>query len=92
MTSRVSPKLCSLRTALGEREVCPGEDCAFWEHGGAVVESGCAIERLGVPVADRRDVARHLLDLRVQLERARDDQARRDAHRRFSELLNLNRE
>jgi hypothetical protein len=37
-------------------------------------------------------LARHLLDLRLRLEEARDDAERRAAHRRFSELLNLNRE
>ena len=92
MTSRVSPKECTLRSAVGERELCPGADCAFWEPGGAVVEPGCAIERLGIPVRQHRDLARHLLDLRLRLEEARDEAERRDAHRRFTELLNLNRE
>lgn len=92
MTSRVTSKLCSLREALGEREVCPGAECAFWEAGGAVIEPGCAIERLGVPVQRRRDLARHLLDVRLRLEQARTEAERGDAHRRFSELLNLNRE
>ena len=58
MTSRVTPKQCRLREAVGERELCPGETCVFWEGGGAVVEPGCAIERLGVPVARRPDLAR----------------------------------
>lgn len=92
MTSRVSPKECTLRSAVGERELCPGAGCAFWEPGGAVVEPGCAIERLGIPVQGHHDLARHLLDLRLRLEEARDEAERRDAHRRFSELLNLNRE
>ena len=70
MTSRITPKPCSLRDAVGEHERCPGSPCAFWEAGGAVVEPGCAIERLGVPVQRQRDLA----------------------HRRFAELLNLNRE
>ncbi len=88
MTSRVTPKECTLRTAVGEREICPGADCAFWEPGGAVVEAGCAIERLAIPVQRNRDLARHLLDLRLRLEEARDEVELRDAHRRFSELLN----
>ncbi len=92
MTSRVTPKECTLRDAVGERELCPGATCAFWEEGGAVVEAGCAIERLGVPVHQNRDLGRHLLDLRLCLEEARTSVERRDAHRRFSELLNLNRE
>ena len=92
MTSRVAPKRCSLREAVGQGELCPGHGCAFWEPGGAVVEPGCAIERLAVPVAGRPDLAEHLLDLRVRLEEAQDEATRQDAHRRFSELLNLNRE
>jgi hypothetical protein len=92
MTSRVTPKHCSLRDAVGEHERCPGAACAFWEEGGAVVEAGCAIERLGIPVQRQRDLARHLLDLRLRVEEARTEVERRTAHRRFSELLNLNRE
>ncbi len=92
MTSRVSPKQCTLRVAVGEHETCPGGACAFWEAGGAVLEAGCAIERLGVPVSSRPDLARHLLDLRLRIEEARDEVERRIAHRRFNELLNLNRE
>lgn len=89
MTSRVTPKLCSLRQAVGEEERCPGGSCPFWEQGGAVLEPGCAIERLDVPIGRRPDLARHLLDLRLRLEEIRDERARADAHRRFSELLNL---
>ncbi|HYK06458.1 MAG TPA: hypothetical protein VEW11_01700 [Gaiellaceae bacterium] len=92
MTSRVTPKQCSLREAVGERELCPGEACIFWEAGGAVVEPGCAIERLGVPVKEQRDLALHLLELRIRADEVRTDAERRDAHRRFSKLLNLNRE
>ena len=91
MTSRVTPKQCSLREALGEQELCPGATCLYWEDGGAVVEPGCAIERLGVPVG-QLDLAQHLLELRVRVEAVRTDAERRDAHRRFAELLNLNRE
>jgi len=92
MTSRVTPKPCSLREAVGEHERCPGGACAFWEDGGAVLEAGCAIERLSVPVRRHRELARHLLDLRLRVEEARTEVERRDAHRRFAELLNLNRE
>jgi hypothetical protein len=92
MTSRVAPRRCSLRAAVGEHELCPGHDCAFWEDGGAVVAAGCAIERLGVPVGRQPELARHLLDLRLTLDAARSDAERADAHRRFAKLLNLNRE
>lgn len=92
MTSRVSPKQCSLRAAIGERELCPGGACAFWEDGGAIVEAGCAIERLGIPIDRHAELAYYLLDRRLAVEAARSDAERADAHRRFSELLNLNRE
>ena len=92
MTSRITPKPCSLRDAVGEHERCPGSPCAFWEAGGAVVEAGCAVERLGVPVQRQRDLARHLLDLRLRLEGVRTEVEQRAAQRRFAELLNLNRE
>ena len=88
MTSRVTPKQCTLREAVGEHERCPGPTCAFWEEGGALIEPGCAIERLGIPVQRQHDLAEHLLELRLALEEARTETARVDAHRRFSELLN----
>ena len=84
--------LCSLSVAAGNDAECPRGWCAFWERGGAVVEPGCAIERLGVPVKERRDLALHLLELRIRADELRTAAERRVAHRRFSELLNLNRE
>ena len=39
MTSRVSPKQCSLRRAVGERELCSGSVCAYWEGGGSIVDN-----------------------------------------------------
>jgi hypothetical protein len=85
MTSRVTPKPCSLRAAVGERELCPGEACVLWED-------GCAVEILHIPVDRDRDLARHLLDLRVAVESARADTERADAYRHFAELRNLNRD
>ena len=92
MTSRVTPKQCSLRAEVGARELCPGVACPFWEEGGAIVESGCGIERLGVPLARRPDLALLLLELRLAIESARTEVEEADAHRRFAELLNLNRD
>ena len=78
-------RLCSLSVAAGNDAECPRGWCAFWERGGAVVEPGCAIERLGV---DRRDpqLARYLLDLRRELESVRDAEAARAAVERLGEL------
>lgn len=92
MPSRVSSKKCNLHAALGENELCPGSECAFWEDGGAIVEAGCAIERLGVPIEQQSELAKQLLDVRLAAETALSDAERADAHHRFAELLNLNRE
>jgi hypothetical protein len=67
-------RLCTLSVVAGDDEVCPRGWCAFWEHGGAVVEGGCAIERLGTRIDDPQ-LARHLLELRRGLERIRDAEA-----------------
>jgi hypothetical protein len=49
----------------------PRDACAFWEPGGAVVEAGCAVDRLALDVR-RPDVASFLLELRERLELVRD--------------------
>ena len=77
--------LCSLSVAVGNNEECPHGWCAFWEHGGAVVEPGCAIERMGIPMDDPQ-LARHLLDLRHELERLRDVEAARAALEQLATL------
>jgi hypothetical protein len=87
MTSRVSPKECSLHLVLGEHERCPGADCAFWES-----PDGCTIERLELAALGHQELARHLLELRERLEAARTEEERREAPKRLAELLNLNRE
>jgi hypothetical protein len=63
-------ELCELHAAVGNVEECPHGWCAFWERGGAVVEPGCAIRRMGVDLKNV-DLAYHLLDLRRALEQAR---------------------
>jgi hypothetical protein len=78
---------CSLRlTAEGTAEPCPGKRCPFWEPGGAVLESRCFIETLGVE-ATRLDVASYLLDVRTQIEAAEDCAAHEAAHREFSRRI-----
>jgi hypothetical protein len=83
------PELCLLRGVTGIVEPCPGEACAFWEDGGAVVSGGCAIERLGLDRGLERapEMASWLLDVRDQLERASSDAERLAAHRSFQEVL-----
>jgi hypothetical protein len=50
-----------------------------------VVEPGCAIERMGVNLREPQ-LARYLLDLRRELESARDAEAARAALERLAEL------
>lgn len=85
--SQIQPPTCVLRFAAeGRTEPCPGERCALWEAGGAVVKGRCLIERLGVDVR-RPDLAAYLLDLRERLEQAKDLSAAEAAHREFSRRL-----
>lgn len=77
-------KLCRLTAAVGAVDECRRGWCAFWEHGGAVVEPGCVLKRMS-PDLSNVDLAYYLLDLRRALERARDEEAsalaRRDVGR-----------
>jgi hypothetical protein len=78
---------CTLRLVAESRvEPCPGDRCAFWEPGGAVLEGACLIERLGVDVR-RPGLAAYLLETRARLERARDRSEAEAAHREFSRRL-----
>lgn len=86
--SQIEPTLCILRSATDVLEPCPQERCAFWESGGAVLEGGCVIERLGVDVR-RPDVASYLLDARERLEQARDLSETEAAHREFARRIGL---
>jgi len=54
--------LCTIELiAEGHAERCPGEECAFWEH-------GCALTRIEYQLDDRPEVAALLLDLRREIE------------------------
>jgi hypothetical protein len=78
-------RLCSLSVVAGNDERCPRNWCAFWERGGAVVEPGCGIDRLGIRIDDPQ-LARYLLDLRRELEAVRDAEASRSAAEHLAEL------
>jgi hypothetical protein len=83
MTER---KHCSLYRAIGRDEPCPRGACAFWEDGGAVLEPGCYVERLGLDLR-RPDLGRYLLDLRLTLEEARDREEHRRAQAAYAQLV-----
>lgn len=82
----VSDMLCHIKLTLDVEEACPEGACPFWQHGGAVVESACGLERLQLEL-DRPDLAAYLVQLRAQLERARDEQERREAREAFAGLV-----
>jgi len=66
-----TPKACPLQDAAGRVEACPGVGCPFWEEGGVVLEGGCAIQRLALDLALRPQLVQSLLEIRLQLDRAR---------------------
>jgi hypothetical protein len=76
---------CALHAAIGNDAECSHAWCAFWEKGGAVVEGGCEIERLGLDLSNV-DLAHYLLDLRHTLEQARDEEAGERARRELTLL------
>jgi hypothetical protein len=78
-------KLCELSAVIGNVEECPRGWCAFWERGGAVVESGCAIERMGIDLTNI-DLAYYLLDLRRALDGARSEEAAEAARHDLAQL------
>ena len=74
--------LCTIELiAEGHGERCPGEECAFWEH-------GCALARVESELQARPEVAQLLLDLRREIEAGRDVSVE-EAHVRFSHVLNV---
>jgi len=66
--------------AEGRAERCPGGACPFWDE-------ACVLDRVEHELADRRELAQFLLDLRRNLERdTRDDLLTAQAafHRRLA--------
>jgi len=62
------PRECALAAVADDpsRE-CPETICAFWQEGGDDLESGCAVERLGLQ-HHGADVAEFLLSVRRRIE------------------------
>lgn len=85
-TLEAMQKYCALSQAIGNDEECPRAWCAFWEHGGAVVEPGCMIERLGLDLRNR-DLAYYLLELRGALEVAGSGEAAAAARSELFQLI-----
>jgi len=64
--------LCTLHLAVGEREPCPRDSCAFWEPESPHDDAGCPFEPVRLELEARPGVSHWLLGLRRELERARD--------------------
>ncbi len=83
-------RLCRLERIRGRVEACPEERCPFWESGGAIVEGGCAFERVDLP--DNPELADWLLEIRAKLESARTRAEQSETLRLYHRLLNDARE
>ncbi|HEY5660004.1 MAG TPA: hypothetical protein VIR59_04390 [Gaiellaceae bacterium] len=82
-----TPKVCRLHVAArGCAESCPGDRCAFWEPGGAVLGGSCVLERLAVDL-ERPGLADYLLSVRERIEGARERNEAEAAHREFARRL-----
>lgn len=65
MTTESHRPLCTIELiAEGHADRCPGEECAFWEH-------GCALSRIESDLDSRPEVAALLLELRRELDAGR---------------------
>jgi len=86
--SQIEPKRCTLRLVTGVVESCTQQRCAFWEEGGAVIQGGCVIERLG-PDVRNPDLAEYLVEVRERLDQARDLSEAEAAHREPAHRIGL---
>jgi hypothetical protein len=84
--TQAEQKICNLHLAIRQTEACPGAACPFWEDGGALLDPACVIERLGLHLAGPH-LAGYLLELRAQLETARDAYEREAAWRLFAQVI-----
>jgi hypothetical protein len=75
---QTNERACHLHYATGRIEPCPCEACAFWEPRTAILEPGCGLERLGIPLELERNsqLAHWLLDIRARLDGQRRLEAR----------------
>jgi hypothetical protein len=79
--NREHRQLCTIELiADGHAERCPGDECAFWEH-------GCALTRIEYQLEGRPDVAKLLVDLRRELAAGR-LLVVEDVRSRFAHILN----
>jgi hypothetical protein len=84
-------RVCGLEKALGRTRACTTASCPLYEAGGAVLPAGCRLERLGVPLTGRPELADALLEIRRMLERASTYEEREEAYARLDSLLSGDR-
>ena len=60
-------KLCRLEQVEGRAVRCPGETCAFWEPGGAVLDGRCVLHE--IDFGREPGLAKWLLEFRDSLAR-----------------------
>jgi hypothetical protein len=68
-------------SAVDRIEECAESGCSFWEPGTAVLEPGCALERLGLPVELERNPP--LAHWRLKVRALLDEHREREEQRRF---------
>ena len=76
---------CRLDALAGRERICGESRCAFWEHGGAVLEGRCVFEQ--VDLLGRAALVTELRGLRDTLDAAASDAERAVAARRYHDLL-----
>lgn len=83
---------CGLEKGLGGTCACTGTRCPLYEAGGAVLPDGCRLERLGVELTGKPELADALLQIRRTLDRASTRDEREEAHSRLDSLLPRDRD
>jgi hypothetical protein len=65
-------RLCRLDAALGRLRPCSGDECPFWEPGGAVLHGRCVFD--GVDFSRQRSLVASLRELRSVMEAERTEE------------------
>ncbi|HYT51091.1 MAG TPA: hypothetical protein VEL10_02675 [Gaiellaceae bacterium] len=77
---------CRLQYVASRIGACPDDRCPLWQPGGTAYDGHCVFEELDVP--DNSTFASWLVQLRLELQRARTANERNEVRRLFYRLLN----
>ncbi len=86
LAQNVPPRTCELEQSLGQAGARTRHLCPFWEDGGAVIHSGCALSRKLLDLG-RAPVADLVMGLRQRIQRPQSVEDPRQAQREFRGLL-----